>query len=419
MCSNSSQGNEVPAACRRTGQGVSVERMRRVALLACGLIGGTLIGGLAPVAVTSASAQEWPVETASAATTATVPAKPAAAVPTAKPDAKLSETPAPPPTATAIPAKPKACAGVIGTSRTIVADATVPREIGLMQFKTSLPLKDHEVVLTFDDGPVHTYTPRVLDILAKNCVKATFFIVGQQATAYPALVRRAYNDGNSIGTHSEHHPLNFNRMAEPAVAREVEGGIAAVQAAIGDPRAVAPFFRVPALRVSKTVDNFLAAHALMDWSADEDADDWHRGITPAKIVRLAMERIAARNHRGVLLLHDIHPATAEALPMLLAELKAHGYHIVHVIPAGVRPKSVPPLPATMIAHAHRHKTTRHRHVAHLVRHHRRKTRRHRTHSQSLSALKHKKHNARTAANDGPKTLFDWWRPTPKTAKPNG
>ena len=377
--------------------------MRRVALLACGLVGGTLIGGLAPVVVTSASAQEWPIETTSAATTATVPTKPAAALPTAKPDTKPSETPAPPPTATAILEKPKACAGVIGTSRTIVADATVPRDIGLMQFKTSLPLKDHEVVLTFDDGPVHTYTPRVLDILAKNCVKATFFIVGQQATAYPALVRRAYNDGNSIGTHSEHHPLNFNRMAEPAVAREVEGGIAAVQAAIGDPRAVAPFFRVPALRVSKTVDNFLAAHALMDWSADEDADDWHHGITPAKIVRLAMQRIAARDHRGVLLLHDIHPATAAALPKLLAELKAHGYHIVHVVPAGTRPASVPPLPKTMIAHAHPNKATRHRHVAHRARHrkHRRKTvtRRHRTHSRLLSALKHKKHRTRTVARN--------------------
>ena len=389
--------------------------MRSVALLACGLIGGTLMGGLASIAATSASAQEWPIETASAATTATVPAKPAAAVPIAKPEAKPAATP----TATIPPAKPKACAGVIGTSRTIVADASTPQDIGLMQFKTTLPLKDHEVVLTFDDGPVHTYTPRVLDILAKNCVKATFFIVGQQATAYPALVRRAYNDGNSIGTHSEHHPLTFNRMAEPAVAREVEGGIAAVQAAIGDPRAVAPFFRVPGLKIGKTVDKFLAAHALIDWSADEVADDWHHGIKPAEIVKLAMQRIAARDHRGVLLLHDIHPATAEALPMLLAQLKAHGYHIVHVVPAGARPKSVPPLPATMIAHARRHKTTRHRHVAHLVRHHRRKTRRHRAHSQSLSALKHRKHNARTAANEGPKTLFDWWRPTPKTAKPNG
>ncbi len=393
-------------AAGEPGKGYRGTCMRGVALVACGLVGGALMSGLpgGPVfiGIPSAQAQEWPVETASAA----------AAMP-ANLDAKPSEPPA------AAPAKPEACAGVIGTSRTIVADASVPRDIGLMQFKTSLPLKDHEVVLTFDDGPVHPYTARVLDILAKNCVKATFFIVGQQATAYPRLVRRAYNDGNSVGTHSEHHPLTFNRMAEPAVAREVEGGIAAVQAAIGDPRAVAPFFRVPALRVSKTVDSFLAAHSLMDWSADEVADDWHRGIKPAEIVRLAMARIAAHDHRGVLLLHDIHPATAQALPMLLAALKAHGYRIVHVVPAGVRPTSVPPLPATLIARAHRRKAARHRHVAHLARHHRRKARRHWRHSQSLSARKHETHNARTAAIDPPKTLFDWSRTALRTGGPKG
>ncbi len=369
-------------------------------------------GGASPLAVTAAQAQERPVETASTAPVAALPANADKAVsspavqPTVQPDGRPAKGdvkpdahPAAPATTAATPAPPDTCPGVIGTSRTIVLGASLPRQIGLMQFKTSLPLKDHEVVLTFDDGPVHTYTPRVLDILAKNCVKATFFIVGEQATAYPALVRREYNEGHSIGTHSEHHPLNFNHLAEPAVAREVDDGIAAVQAAIGDPRAVAPFFRVPALRVSQTVDGFLAAHALIDWSADAVADDWRHGITPAKIVRLAMERLAARDHRGVLLLHDIHPATAEALPMLLAELKTHGYHIVHAVPAGARPKSVPPLPATMIAHAPPHKPAHH---AHLKRHrHHRKTvtRRHHPPSQSLSARKRKLHHAHTASRN--------------------
>ena len=133
---------------------------------------------------------------------------------------------------------------------------------------------------------------------------------------------------------------------------------------------MAPFFRVPGLLRSKTVDCYLAARSLTEWSADEVADDWHHGITADQIVRLAMKRIEARDHRGVLLLHDIHPATAKALPVLLSELKAHGYHIVHVIPAGERPKSVPPLPATMVAHAKRIPIAvkHHRHRAHLTRH---------------------------------------------------
>jgi peptidoglycan/xylan/chitin deacetylase (PgdA/CDA1 family) len=380
--------------------------MRRVALFACCLAGGAV--GYLSAGLTPATAQEAPLETASLS-------KPAAA-PTVPPTAAVPPAQTSAPTAAPVAATEKSCPGVIGTSRTIAADAAMPQHIGLMQYKTSLPLEDHEVVLTFDDGPIHTYTPRVLDVLAANCVKATFFLVGSMAQAYPRLARRIYNEGHSIGTHSQHHPLTFNRMAEPAVAREIEAGIASVQAAVGDPRAVAPFFRVPGLLRSKTVDTYLAAHALTEWSADEVADDWHHGITARQIVRLAMKRIAARDHRGVLLLHDIHPATAEALPMLLSELKAHGYQIVHVIPAGARPKSVPPLPATMVAHAQRNPidAEHHRHRAHLARHrlkhrqvalHRhRKHRVHLAHAQSLSALAHKKHHTHTAARDAVDTI---------------
>ncbi len=311
-------------------------------------------------------------------------------------------------------ARKDACAGVIGTSRTIVVDATTPQRIGRIQYKTSLPLRDHEVVLTFDDGPIRTYTGRVLDTLAVNCVKATFFLVGSMAHAYPHLVRRIYNEGHTIGTHSQHHPLTFDRMAKPAIEREVNAGIASVQAAAGDPRAVAPFFRVPGLARSRTVDAYLAARSLMEWSADEVADDWHHGITANQIVQRAMRRIAARNHRGVLLLHDIHAHTARALPMLLAQLKAKGYRIVHVVPAGARPKLVPPLPATMIARARAH-PGKAKHRAHLIRRvkrlrravqrkHRRQ-RAHTTHAQSLSALARKTHRMHAMVNDT-QSLFD-------------
>ncbi|HXD45184.1 MAG TPA: polysaccharide deacetylase family protein [Pseudolabrys sp.] len=233
----------------------------------------------------------------------------------------------------------------IGTSRTITVDPSVLPQIGTMQYKTSLPLADHEVVLTFDDGPLPPYTTRILDVLAENCVKVDYFLVGEMARAYPSLVRRIYNAGHVVGTHSLSHPLTFNRMDEDKVERQVDGGIAAVQTAAGDPKAVAPFFRVPGLLRSKTVDTFLASKSLAVWSADEVADDWHHGITPKQIVKLAIRRIEAKGHRGVLLLHDIHPATALALPMLLKELKERGYHIVQAVPAGERPASVPELVA--------------------------------------------------------------------------
>ena len=265
-----------------------------------------------------------------------------------------SAQPAPEKTAPAAPVQAAAaatpaqsCPGnpdAIGTSRTITVDPHMLPQIGTMQYETSLPLKDHEVVLTFDDGPLPPYTDRILDTLAANCVKVDYFLVGEMAKTYPRLVRRIYNSGHVIGTHSLDHPFTFAHLKDAGLDHEVEGGIAAVQAAAGDPRAVAPFFRVPGLLRSKTVDSYLESKSLTVWSADEVADDWHRGITPKEIVKLAISRIEAKNHRGVLLLHDIHPATALALPMLLKELKARGYHIVQAVPAGVRIASVPELP---------------------------------------------------------------------------
>jgi peptidoglycan/xylan/chitin deacetylase (PgdA/CDA1 family) len=286
------------------------------------------------------------------------------------------------------PALAESCPGnpdAIGTSRTITVDpATLPR-IGSMQYRTSLPLNDHEVVITFDDGPLPPYTERILGILKANCVKATYFLVGMQAQAYPWLVRRIYNDGQTIGTHSEHHPFNFNSMPLPRIENEVDGGIAAVTKAVGDPRAVSPFFRIPGLAHGLRVETFLASQKLAVWSADEVADDWRHGVTAADIVRLAIKRIDAKGHRGVLLLHDIHPNTARALPELLKQLKERGYHIVQVVAPGERPKSVPVLPEpTVIAKldkeplAQRHSTAKHAALRHR--------------GKALSARRHHRHH---------------------------
>jgi peptidoglycan/xylan/chitin deacetylase (PgdA/CDA1 family) len=290
-------------------------------------------------------------------------------------------------TALAAPAFADTCPGhpdAIGTSRTIAVDPASLPQIGRMQYQTTLPLDDHEVVITFDDGPLPPHTSRILDILAEHCVKVDYFLVGSMAATYPALVRRIYNAGHVIGTHSLDHPLSFNRMDEERIAREIDGGIAAVNAALGDAHALAPFFRVPGLRRSSQVDAVLAGKSIVVWSAGEVADDWRRGITPKQIVARALKRIAANGHRGVLLLHDIHPATVHALPVLLRELKARGYRIVQAVPSGERPASVPE-PARKVASAdathapaaatasensarraahHRHKRIKHAHHKH-------------------------------------------------------
>lgn len=244
-----------------------------------------------------------------------------------------------------------ACPGnpnALGTSRVLTISPGDFRGIGSMQYRQALPLNDHEVVITFDDGPLPPYSNIILDTLASQCVKATYFLIGRMAHQYSSIVRRIYNAGHTIGTHTENHPLALQRLPLQRIGSEVESGIASVDAALGNPKALSPFFRIPGLARTNAIDNYLASKALVTWSADVVADDWFRHITAKTIVQRAMQRLEAKG-RGILLLHDIHPATAMALPTLLQELKAHGFHVVRVVAAGDRPKLVSELLASPAA----------------------------------------------------------------------
>src|SRR5215472_16857116 len=164
--------------------------------------------------------------------------------------------------------------GALGVSRTIVVDPTEHVRVGSMQYGESLPLADHEVVLTFDDGPLPPYTNRILDTLASECVKATFFMVGRMVSGYPAVVRRVHEEGHTVANHSQTHPFTFHKMSVDRAAQEIEGGFESLYAALGDPKAVAPFFRIPGLLRQDSVEGYLAAHHYMTWSVDFAADDW-------------------------------------------------------------------------------------------------------------------------------------------------
>jgi len=230
-------------------------------------------------------------------------------------------------------------ADALGVSRTITVDPSEHRLVGSWQYGESLPLNDHEVVLTFDDGPLPPYTDRVLDLLAAECVKATFFMVGRMVQAYPAAVRRVYDEGHTIANHSQTHPFTFHKMSVDQASHEIEGGFSSLRSALGDPKAIAPFFRFPGLLRQTSVEQYLAAHNYMTWSVDLAADDWTH-INNREVARRAISRLEARG-KGILLLHDIQPATALAMPEILKELKARGFKIVHVVPATPdRPKTV-------------------------------------------------------------------------------
>jgi peptidoglycan-N-acetylglucosamine deacetylase len=233
----------------------------------------------------------------------------------------------------ATPARAESCPGnpdALGTSRVMVVSPQEYQRLGTIQYKDTLPLADHEVVLTFDDGPLPPWSNKALDILTSQCVKATFFIIGEMAKTYPDVVRREYEAGYTIGTHSMTHPIGFQRLTGDKLAYQIDGGIAAVTAALGDPDDLSPFFRIPGLGRSPVVEQALADRKLVVFSADADADDWFRHITPAQIVQRAMSRLEKRG-RGILLLHDIHPWTVAALPVLLKDLKDGGWHVVQVV----------------------------------------------------------------------------------------
>jgi peptidoglycan/xylan/chitin deacetylase (PgdA/CDA1 family) len=219
----------------------------------------------------------------------------------------------------------------LGTSRTLVVDPREHPRIGTMQYPETLPLEDHEVVLTFDDGPLPRNSNQILEILASQCVKATFFTVGRMAQASPEGVRKLRDAGHSIGTHTQDHPLRMNRMSIERAKQEIDDGIASVKTALGDDSALAPFLRIPGLARATAVEDYLASQGIQVWSADFPADDW-RHVSPSRVYDLAINRLEDKG-RGILLLHDIQARTVAALPRILAELKARGYRIVHVVPA--------------------------------------------------------------------------------------
>jgi peptidoglycan-N-acetylglucosamine deacetylase len=236
----------------------------------------------------------------------------------------------------------------LGTSRTLVVDPREHPRIGAMQYSQTLPLRDHEVVLTFDDGPLPKNSNQVLRILADECVKATFFNIGVQALANPESVRKYVAAGHTVGSHSQHHPLTFNKMSLEQAKQEIDGGIASITAALGDPTQLAPFFRIPGLLRADAAEQYAASQGLMVWSADFLADDW-RHISSARVFDLAIKRLEARG-RGIILLHDIQARTVAALPKILHELKVRGYHIVHVVPATPTRPATPSEPQQWLSH---------------------------------------------------------------------
>jgi len=240
----------------------------------------------------------------------------------------------------------------LGTSRVLRVDAATFPRVGLKSFPQTLPLADREVVLTFDDGPWPGTTPKVLAALARECVLATFFLIGKSAAAQPELVRRIAAAGHTVAHHTWSHP-NIKQMKPEAATADIDRGIAAVEKALhGTATAgiatatpgiamatpgiaiatpTTPFFRYPYFEMTPATLDLLQKRGIAVFGADLWASDWEP-MKPAQQLKLLTERLQIAR-KGIILLHDPKAQTAAMLPAFLRYLRHNHYRVVHLVPA--------------------------------------------------------------------------------------
>jgi peptidoglycan/xylan/chitin deacetylase (PgdA/CDA1 family) len=251
-------------------------------------------------------------------------AAPGAATPSASAQSK------PAPAASNIPPCDKP--GGMGLSRIVEIDTTGGPAFGFEHFKQYDFLRDKEVVLTFDDGPWPGNTPAVLKALTDECLKATFFEIGEHATWHPEITKQVIDAGMTVGTHTwSHKDLARNPYAKDLekAEQEIEMGVSAVHmAAAGGP--IAPFFRFPDLQHPPQLLAYLGERNIATFSTDIDSRDFklHK---PELLIKSVMSQLDKRG-KGIILMHDFQKNTAETLPELLRQIKAGGYKVVHMVP---------------------------------------------------------------------------------------
>ncbi len=221
--------------------------------------------------------------------------------------------------------------GGMGLSRIVEIDTTGGPGFGFEHFKQYDFLRDKEIVLTFDDGPWPENTPAVLQALADNCLKATFFEIGKHAMWHPQITKQVIETGMTLGSHTwSHKDLARKPYATDLdlAKQEIEMGASAVHMAAGVP--IAPFFRFPSLQHPPAMLIYLGERNIATFSTDIDSFDF-RMHKPEQVIKSVMTKLEKRG-KGIILMHDFQRGTAEALPELLRQLKAGGYKVVHMVP---------------------------------------------------------------------------------------
>ncbi|MGI9086595.1 MAG: polysaccharide deacetylase family protein [Chthoniobacterales bacterium] len=191
------------------------------------------------------------------------------------------------------------------------------------------------VAMTFDDGPSPVLTPKLLDLLAEHHMKATFFVIGQNAAEHPEILQRAVREGHEIGNHSWSHP-NLAKMSDEAVRRELQKTDDVIKQAIGArPKLMRPPYGSLTLRQRSWIHQEFG-YRIIIW--DVDPLDWKR---PGPSV--VTHRIVSEARPGsIILSHDIHPPTITAMPATFDQLQAKGFKFVTVSELLAMARTPPP-----------------------------------------------------------------------------
>ncbi len=208
------------------------------------------------------------------------------------------------------------------------------------------------IAMTFDDGPSGPNTPRLLDLAAKDHIKLTFFLIGENAARYPKLVQRELAEGHEVGNHSYTHP-DLAKMSDAAVRAEIQK----TQDAIIDASGYKPILMRPPYGAMTPKQRLWVSQEwgfkIILWEVDPL--DWKN---PGPDV--VAQRIITAVHPGYIILsHDIHSGTVDAMPKVFDTLLAKGYKFVTVSeliamdkgPAKAKTTSVPVSGAPMTAAA--------------------------------------------------------------------
>lgn len=194
------------------------------------------------------------------------------------------------------------------------------------------------IAMTFDDGPSAKLTPKLLDLLAAHHIKATFFLIGENAAEYPDIVAREAREGHEIANHSWSHP-NFGKMSDDGIRSQIRETDDAIKSAIGSsPTLLRPPYGSVTARQKKWINQEFG-YKIVLW--DVDPLDWRR---PGPNV--VCNRIVKNTRAGsIVLAHDIHPGTIEAMPCVLKELEAKGFKFVTVSELIAMQTPIPPKPS--------------------------------------------------------------------------